>query len=486
MKVNNNISAVITNNQLLRTEDSLAASMERLSSGLKINHAKDNPSGMAISNKMKAQINGLEQASRNSSDGSSVLEIADGALNEVTEMLQRMRELSVQAANDTNSQSEKEAIQVEIDKLKEEVNRISSTTEFNTKSLLNGSLDNRCYSSKGNLWDTNGNVISDMSRISVSEDVPAGEYDIKVVATATRASIYSASGSILDKNGNALMGDTNAGTVSFNGYSVDILPEDTQATAYQKIVDAAEKGEMIVDADASAGYFELKSKYFGSGQQMKVEISNPNLAALLGNIDTASVIEGSDAMIQMYTSNDTGHENSMFSNAASYSVDGNRITIHEPGGFEMDFLLNSGLPTYTDVSISVTSMGPMALQIGANEGQQMNVKIPACDAESLYVDDVDVTTVLGAERAIAQCDAAIASINKVRSSLGAYTNRLDSATKSLDETSENMNSAISRISDVDMALEMTEYTRLNVLSQTATSALSQANELPQLALQLLG
>jgi flagellin len=131
-------------------------------------------------------------------------------------------------------------------------------------------------------------------------------------------------------------------------------------------------------------------------------------------------------------------------------------------------------------------MGPMALQIGANEGQQMNVKIPACDAESLYVDDVDVTTVLGAERAIAQCDAAIASINKVRSSLGAYTNRLDSATKSLDETSENMNSAISRISDVDMALEMTEYTRLNVLSQTATSALSQANELPQLALQLLG
>ena len=484
MKVNNNISAVITNNQLLRTEENLAASMERLSSGLKINHSKDNPSGMAISNKMQAQINGLEQASRNSSDGSSVLEIADGALNEVTEMLQRMRELSVQAANDTNSQSERVAIQVEIDKLKEEVNRISSTTEFNTKSLLNGSLDNRCYSSKGNVVDAKGNKFPDMTRISVSEDVPAGEYDIKVLEAATQSVLTGSTAMTLDKNGNTLMGEANAGTVSFNGYSVNILPEDTQATAYQKIVDAAEKAEMVVTEGATQ--FELKSKYYGSGQQMKVEISNSNLSNMLSKIDTSTPTEGHDASIQMYTKNDAGHEESMFSNAASYSVVGNHITIHEPGGFEMDFLLEKDLPDNTDVSISVTSMGPMALQIGANEGQQMSVKIPSCDTESLYIDDVDVTTVFGADRAIAQCDAAIASINKVRSSLGAYTNRLESATKSLDETSENMNSAISRISDVDMALEMTEYTRLNVLSQTATSALSQANELPQLALQLLG
>ncbi|MCR5053421.1 MAG: flagellin, partial [Lachnospiraceae bacterium] len=167
MKINHNISAVITNKQLLRTEDTLAKSMERLSSGLSINHAKDNPSGMAISGKMKAQIDGLGQASTNSSDGISVIETADGALNEVSSIIQRMRELSVQAANDTNAQSEKEAIQTEISSLKEEIDRISSTTEFNTKTLLDGSLDTRIY----------GNNVS---RMTSTEYVSAGTYKFSV------------------------------------------------------------------------------------------------------------------------------------------------------------------------------------------------------------------------------------------------------------------------------------------------------------------
>ena len=138
MKINNNISAVITNKQLLGTESKLSTSMERLASGLKLNHASDNPSGMAISNKMKAQINGLDQASRNSSDGTSVIQTVDGALGEVTDMMQRMRELAVQAANGTNSLSEKESCQREIASLRDEINRVSQTTEYNTKSLLDG------------------------------------------------------------------------------------------------------------------------------------------------------------------------------------------------------------------------------------------------------------------------------------------------------------------------------------------------------------
>ena len=135
MHINRNMSAVITNNQLLRTENRLAASMERLSSGFKINHASDNPAGIAISNKMKAQIDALDQAEANASDGVSVLQIADGALNEVTSILQRMRELSVQAANGTNSYEDKKVIQAEIDELQKEVDRISSDTEYNTKTL---------------------------------------------------------------------------------------------------------------------------------------------------------------------------------------------------------------------------------------------------------------------------------------------------------------------------------------------------------------
>ena len=164
MRINNNMSAVITNKQLLRTENNLTKSMERLSSGLKINHAKDNPAGMAISNKMQAQIDALDRASSNASDGTSVLQIADGALNETSAILQRMRELSVQAANGTNSLEDKQAIQDEIEALKEEVNRISKDTEYNSKSLLDGSLDTRVYTDNANV-----------SRVNVSDYVNPGK-----------------------------------------------------------------------------------------------------------------------------------------------------------------------------------------------------------------------------------------------------------------------------------------------------------------------
>ena len=174
---------------------------------------------------------------------------------------------------------------------------------------------------------------------------------------------------------------------------------------------------------------------------------------------------------------------SEFSTTATVKYEGNKLTFTDVKGFEMTMMLDADATG--DVSMNVTDMGPMVLQIGANENQQMSVKIPSCDTECLYIDTLDVTTVNGATRALEQLDGAIAAVNKIRSALGAYTNRLESATESLDATSENMNSAISRISDVDMATEMTEYTRLNVLAQTATSALSQANELPQMALQLL-
>ena len=164
MRINNNMSAVITNKQLLRTENNLTKSMERLSSGLKINHAKDNPAGMAISNKMQAQIDALDRASSNASDGTSVLQIADGALNETSAILQRMRELSVQAANGTNSLEDKQAIQDEIEALKDEVNRISKDTEYNSKSLLDGSLDTRVYTDNANV-----------SRVNVSDYVNPGK-----------------------------------------------------------------------------------------------------------------------------------------------------------------------------------------------------------------------------------------------------------------------------------------------------------------------
>ena len=160
MKINRNMSAVIANKQLLRTENRLQASIERLSSGLKLNSARDNPAGMAISNKMRAQIDGLDQADNNAQDGISVAQIADGATNEITLIVQRMRKLAVQAANDTNTYEERQSIQKEIVQLRNEVDRISSDTEYNTKTLLDGSSDTRVYSEQA-------------TRINMSDTVPA-------------------------------------------------------------------------------------------------------------------------------------------------------------------------------------------------------------------------------------------------------------------------------------------------------------------------
>lgn len=169
MKINHNISAIKSNIKLQRTNEALEKSVERLSSGYRINRAADDAAGMAISQKMKTQIRGLDQASRNASDGISVIQTAEGALNEVESMLQRMRELSVQAVNETNTAEDREAIQLEIDNLSAEVDRISEDTEFNTKKLLNGDSDRKTYSSstKVNIVSTSDAVTAKSYKISV-------------------------------------------------------------------------------------------------------------------------------------------------------------------------------------------------------------------------------------------------------------------------------------------------------------------------------
>ena len=212
MKINNNISAVIANKHLLRNENSLSASMERLSSGYKLTHAKDNPSGMAISNKMRAQIRGLDRASQNSQDGVSLLNTADGAISETTSILQRMRELAVQAANDTNTDSDKEAIQLEMTNLRSEVDRISSTTEFNTKNLLDGTLDRKAYA-------------DDVSRLQVSDSVSAGTYEIELTHAAERAHV----------DGKTPSGNVPDGSFTVNGRKVELKSTMTADEAYEEL-----------------------------------------------------------------------------------------------------------------------------------------------------------------------------------------------------------------------------------------------------------
>lgn len=462
MKVNYNMSAVVTNKQLLSTESKLTGAMERLSSGLKINHAKDDAAGMAISNKMQLQIDGLDQASRNASDGNSVLQTADGSLNEVTSILQRMRELSVQAATDTNSLDERTAIQEEMNSLREEVDRVSQNTEFNTKPLLDGTLDVRVYA-------------KNVSRISTSVNVEPGDYTLDVTQQAEKGTMTA---------GNAMFADMTAtigaaGAININGSAVEISATDTYEQVYEKIRDAAEIGNTSAEIDAD-GALSLTTLKYGSSQQIEITFTNAALAAAVGfDSETPAVVKGTDAEIDLKTG---------FADSATTDIDGNRVVITDKSGFEMAFLIDEGYPaagTTGTVDFEVTEMGAMTLQIGANRYQTMDVRIPKLDSDTLYLDTIDVTKVKGGDNAIIELDKALDKVTSARAAIGAYQNRLDYAVGSLDETSENMTAALSRIQDADMAEEMSNYTQQNVLQQAAISVLSQANDMPQQTLQLL-
>lgn len=529
MIINNNISAVIANKHLLRNENILSASVERLSSGYKINHSYDNPSGMAISNKMRAQIKALDRATDNTSDGISVVQTADGALNEVTNMLQRMRELSVQSANGTNASEDRQAIQEEVSALRDEIDRVSSTTEFNTKKLLNGDLDTKAYA-------------DNVSRLYVSDAVDPGTY--KLTVTAAKKAQITADTEFTDSTP-AVTADQ-AGTFTINGKAVTLTEGMTGDDALKALRTAAAEGDVTVTKGSdnkiifTSGvkqddYDEVLGNAWGSGTKITIDASRTKDAS--GNVtvdpkavealkyfglyeanlgtdtnttvksklesDTAAELKGTDARVKLNasTSGNTTDATGRFSSSATATVDGRRVTITDADGFEMGFLLDeaasatqgtsagsdtSPVTTYGgDLSITVTDIGTMKFHVGANKDQTIESGIKSISAKSLYIDQVNASTEDGATRALDLLDDAISTVSSIRSKLGAVQNRLESTKANLDSTSENVTSAVSRIRDTDMATEMVEYTKDNVLQQAGTSVLSQANELPQMALQLL-
>ena len=473
MKINRNMSAVIANRQLLRTENRLSQSMKRLSSGYKINSAEDNPAGMAISNKMKAQISALDQAKSNSSDAQNVMQIADGALGEVTSILQRIRELAVQGASDTYTESDKEALQSEIDELTKEVDRISSDTEYNTKSLLDGSSDTRVYirevAEDGSTTQVNG----DISRMNISDTVASDKYNITVEKLATQAT-----GSI-----NSSTKPAGTGSISINGVSVAVTEDMSQDEYIEALQNAAEAAGTTMEI--GDGVITFKSDDYGSKASVEIALSD-ELAGLAG--DGFEKDEESGKLISKNTGDNavvTGGKNLDDKN---FRTDGNRVYVTGNGGFSMNFLLSSDIDLEAgskNLEIDISDIGKMTVQIGANEGQEMKVKIPEVSSETLYLDTVNVKAKGGADKAMTTLDEAIEYVSSVRSRIGAFENRLEYASNSLAETSENMTGAYSNLMDTDMATEMTEYAAQNILDQAGISVLSQANDLPQQVLSLL-
>lgn len=376
MKINFNASAVIANNSLQKNDNRLQASLARLSSGLKIVNAKDNPSGLAMSKRMNAQIKGVDTAVQNAGDGISVIEIADGTMSEIHDMLQRINELAVKASTGTITDDDRRLIQEEVDQLKEEIDRIVAETEFNGQPLLDGTFDLKGYTDNVNV-----------KVASYGNKVSSGEYTI-----------------------------------------------DNLVVSY--------KADGTIDPDSVV--------FKGSGEGM------PSMSS-----DEADT----DALI---------------------SVKGNILTIQNKNNPDFELKLDvSKTTTFTNVNLNLVGFGSMDTQIGANEGQQLDIRIPAISLELIGIADIDMRSEEGARDALGRMNDAIKYVSAARSNLGAYQNRLEHTISSLDITSESMTAAYSRIMDLDMVEEMTEYTTLQVLSQASTSMLAQANERPSQVLQLL-
>ena len=491
MKVNQNISAVIANAQLHRTENSLTASIEKLSSGYKINKAKDSPAGMAISNKMRAQIKALDQSSKNAADGASVMQTADGALNETHAMLQRMRELAVQAATDTMGTEDREACQQEIEALQEEIDRIATDTEFNGKALLDGSQDFRIFPSvEGELASTY------IRNFQTSDNVSAENYKFDVTQLPEQA-----------KWQGLQVTAGQEGTVTLNDSSVEILKTDTQDEIYEKLKQLGELAGVTVTQNGADTY-DLTTTDYGKSAKLEITVFDQQILDANG-----AVPEGKDVAITLIRDTDQKLDangqpltdadgnpvtyGEGFSGTATYLTDGKKVTIRDLNGFQMIFEIDPEKDTQNvmeaaiqngtkaAIDLEMTDIGSMTLQVGAHEDQVIDLRIPAVTCEALYIDDLNLVRKGGADQAIAALDAAIAQVSEVRSRIGAYQNRLDYAVSSLDGTIENMEAAISRIMDTDMAEEMSVYSNMNVLDQAGISVLAQANDMPQQILQLL-
>lgn len=457
MKINHNISAIIANGNLRKSENRVTSAVERLSSGLRINCSGDDPAGMAISQKMKTQIRGLSRASDNASDGISVIETAEGALTEVHSILNRMRELAVQAANDTNETSDRESIQTEIDSLLEEIDRISSDTQFNGVNLLDGTLDYKGYS------DTEGIEV-----VTFSDTVPDQKYRIRLSQVAEQASVSGDAISDIDS--------ASAGSISINGAITYFNEGDTAEEALYKLRELANTVDISVAVTVSG--ISYTTEGYGSDEMIDIRCENPNLAAALGLTDVVAdgAVYGKDVELSLERG---------FDNTASYTSDGKRALITDRNGFEIELYVEDSVKVYEEINLDIMHIGAMNLQIGANENETVEVKIPSTSTFALDIEDLNVLSHSCASLAVSALDEAVAKISATRASLGAYQNRLEHTISSLDISEENMTEAMSRIEDADMAEEMSEYTAASVLEQAGISVLSQANDVPQMVLQLL-
>ncbi|MFY3791551.1 flagellin [Ureibacillus sp. MALMAid1270] len=458
MRINHNIAALNTYRQLNSAAGAQSKSMEKLSSGLRINRAGDDAAGLAISEKMRAQVRGLDQASKNSQDGISLIQTAEGALNETHSILQRMRELAVQSSNGTATDDDRKAIQSEITQLKSEVDRIGNATEFNTMKLLDGSQGKQAdYAAL-----TTATNVKDVDVINALNN---GVYNITVGSVSKDDSIQTKSGAVAATDDTTLTAFTGTNFDVNKSYILEFSGANTSATITLKDNDgntlATQAGADVTAAGGvnftQAGYqFNIKQGTYNAGTGGSISFKTGVKADYTVTAPGGSVVETRSGVL---------------STDGKVDVGGLRLTVDKA-------------LTANNANITVSG-NAIDFQIGANQGQTTTIALNDMRTQSLGINNIDLSTQSGAKSSITSIDSAIKTVSEERAKLGAYQNRLEHTINNLGTSAENLTAAESRIRDVDMAKEMMEQTKNSILSQAAQAMLAQANQQPQGVLQLL-
>ncbi len=444
MIINHNISALNTHRQLTANNNAVSGSLEKLSSGLKINRAGDDAAGLAISEKMRGQIRGLDMATKNAQDGISLIQTAEGALNETHSILQRMRELAVQSSSDTNTNEDREELQKELDQLSQELSRIGNNTEFNTQNLLGGDF-------KG------------VFHIGANE------------GQNITLEINDMRGNELEVVGAATFGEATTDTVTATYADVDNSGVDTSGGDTEAIATIV-NGTYTVESDGSSG-FNLVN---GSGDTVATSTNGTTFTGVDGNDGTAdSIVFGSALEVGASVEIDTSGSNATVTSA---TLTDTKISGHslEAGNYKID---GSDLKNSSDEIVGTFSASDGGYVVDDKVVLASATEI--ADGTEISVGGLDISSQTAANSAITTINDAIETVSAERSKLGAVQNRLEHTINNLGASSENLSAAESRIRDVDMAKEMMEFTKNNILTQAAQAMLAQANQTPQGVLQLL-
>jgi flagellin len=491
MTINTNIAALNAQNNLGKTQSMLNKSLQRLSSGLRINSAKDDAAGLAISTRMAAQVRGLNQAVRNANDGISLAQTAEGAMQESTNILQRMRELAVQSANDTNSASDRANLQKEVAQLQAELGRIATQTSFNGQNILDGSFTAAKFH-VGAFADQSITVsIGDASATSMGSRTVTSNANVGALTAATDISGNNGvAAQNLVVNGTASSGNL-AVSLGDSAYDIKNLINGASGTTG---VTATAKTSVTLGSMVAAGTvsFDLSSSNasgtVGSAVSISASVTTTDLSALATEINAVSATTGITATLNsagdgMTLENALGNNINIANvdnsgsadDAAVFSVGGTALTEGDSDAANTDSIIVGGQVTTSSTSgYTITTDTGTTVLASASESSTLN-----------SVASVSVATQAGANSALNVIDQAMSFLSSTRADLGAVQNRFESTISNLQSVAENVSAAKARIMDADFAAETANLTKAQVMQQAGVAMLAQANMIPQTVLTLL-